>query len=87
MAGMMNLPVLGIVENMSYFVCDNCNKEHYIFGESMVDEVASRHAIPITQKLPIDSKLREACDNGEIENYENAYMTDFAKALNNILDK
>ena len=87
MAGMMNIPVLGIVENMSYFVCDSCNKEHYIFGESMVDEVASKHAIPLTQKIPIDSKLANAVDNGKIEHYENSYMTDFAKALKNLLDK
>ena len=87
MAGMMNIPVLGIVENMSYFVCDKCSQKHYIFGESNISEIASKHSIPLTQKIPIDSNLANACDNGKIEYYENSYMTDFAKALKNLIDK
>lgn len=85
MAAMMNIPVLGIVENMSYFICDNCNKEHYIFGKSMVEEVAAKHGIPLSEKIPIDSKLAEACDNGKIEYYENSYLTEFTKSLRNFL--
>ncbi len=87
MADMMNIPVLGIVENMSYFVCDNCDKKHYIFGKSDIEKIASAHAIPLSSQIPIDPKLAEACDNGKIEDYENSYLTDFAKALKNLTDK
>lgn len=85
MAGMMNIPVLGIVENMSYFVCDKCDKKHYIFGDSKVEETAAKHGIPLLAKIPIDSGLAEACDNGEIEKYENNYLSDFAKNLKDFL--
>lgn len=87
MADMMNIPVLGIVENMSYFVCDNCDKKHYIFGKSDIEKIASAHAIPLSSQIPIDPNLAEACDNGKIEDYENSYLTDFAKALKNLTDK
>ena len=85
MAHMMEIPVLGIVENMSYFKCDNCDKEHYIFGESRIDSVAVKHGIPLTAKIPMDSKMAEACDSGNIENYENSYLSDFAKTLTEFL--
>ena len=67
MASMMNVPVLGIVENMSYFKCDQCGKEHHIFGESHLDEIAERFGITSNARLPIDPALAAACDEGRIE--------------------
>ena len=67
MAGMLNVPVLGIVENMSYFECPSCHEKHAIFGESNVDAVAARNAITHVARLPIAPALAEACDRGMIE--------------------
>lgn len=57
MANMMNVPILGLVENMSYFVCPDCGKKHNIFGESHIDEIAERYNTKVLAKLPIDSDL------------------------------
>ncbi len=65
MAGMMNVPVLGIVENMSYFTCPDCGKKNYIFGESRLTETASRLGIEKTVRLPIDPALTALCDAGK----------------------
>lgn len=67
MANMMNIPVLGIVENMSYFKCPNCNEEHYIFGKSHIEEIAKKHDIKNVCKLPINPELASAVDSGKIE--------------------
>ena len=67
MAKMMNISVLGIVENMSYIKCPNCNKEIKIFGESKIEEVAKKFNISVIDKLPIDTQIAQLCDNGEIE--------------------
>ncbi len=67
MAAMMGVPILGIVENMSYFKCPDCKKENYIFGISRVEEVAERHGINTLAKLPIDASFAKACDEGRIE--------------------
>lgn len=69
MADIMNVPVLGIVENMSYYKCPDCGSEHSIFGESRVEEIAGLYGIKNIAKLPIDPELAKACDNGEIEDY------------------
>ena len=70
MAELMNIPILGLVENYSYFECPDCNKKHYIYGESKVDAVAQAHGIERVSKLPIDPKLASLCDNGALEDYE-----------------
>lgn len=67
MAEMMSVPVLGIVENMSYYECPDCGKRHSIFGESKTEELASRHGIEKVVKLPINPSIASACDRGEIE--------------------
>ena len=67
MAGMMNIPVLGIVENMSYFKCPDCGKEHSIFGESHISEIAAQHGIKQVVRLPLDREVAKACDEGNIE--------------------
>ncbi|MGL6198412.1 MAG: P-loop NTPase [Lachnospiraceae bacterium] len=67
MADMMNIPVLGIVENLSYFICPDCEKKHYIFGQSHIQELAAKHHIPVVSQLPINPELAAAADNGTIE--------------------
>ena len=70
MAKMMNVPVLGLVENMSYFTCPDCGKRHSIFGESHIDETAQRFGIPVVAKLPINHEYAAGCDAGRIETLE-----------------
>ena len=67
MAKMMNIPVLGLVENMSYFECPDCGKQHSIYGESHVEEIAKQFGIETTAKIPIDPTVATACDKGMIE--------------------
>ncbi|MGI6211650.1 MAG: P-loop NTPase [Anaerovoracaceae bacterium] len=81
MAQMMNIPVLGIVENMSYFKCPDCGAEHKIFGESHIDEIAKKFGIANIAKLPIDADLASSCDNGTIEDYESPAMEELVKKL------
>ena len=67
MAEKMNIPIIGIVENMSYVECPDCSKRINIFGESHIDEVAAEHNIPVLDRIPINPKLASACDRGMIE--------------------
>ena len=77
MANMMNIPVLGIVENMSYIKCPDCGRKISVFGESGVDALALEYGIPNVAKIPIDSELTKAADTGNIENFQNNYLSDF----------
>ncbi len=70
MAKMMNIPILGLVENFSYFHCPDNGKDYEIFGKSHIDEVAMQHGLPVLARLPIDPKLAELCDQGEVEKAE-----------------
>lgn len=70
MARAMNVPVLGIVENMSWFQCDQCGKRHSLFGESHIDNVAQEYGIDTVSRLPIDPNLTNLCDTGRIETFE-----------------
>ena len=67
MAEMMNIPVLGLVENMSYFTCPDCGKQHFIYGQSHLEEIAEKYHIPATARLPVDPELAKLCDTGDIE--------------------
>ena len=81
MAKMMNVPVLGLVENFSYFECPDCGKQHYPYGESKVEETAARFGIPHTAKLPISRKLAAACDEGMIELFEGNWLDELQQAI------
>ena len=67
MAELMNIPVIGLVENMSYFVCPDCGSSHRIFGESHIDQIALTHSVPVLAKLPIDPTIASFVDEGRIE--------------------
>ena len=66
----MKVNVLGLVENMSYFVCDECNKKHYIYGQPQAEAIAAKYEIPAWASLPIDPKFARLCDQGKIEEYD-----------------
>ena len=82
MAQMMKVPVLGIVENMAYFQCDQCGKRHYIFGESHLDEIAARNGIPVTARMPLNPALAAACDSGKIEMFDGDWLDGLANTIN-----
>ena len=85
MARMMNIPVLGIVENMSYAVCPDCGKKIYVFGESHVDETAERFALPVLAKCPIDPELAHQADLGVIESFESDCLDKAADTVEALL--
>ena len=74
MANMMNIPVLGVVENYSYFECPDCGKRHKLFGESHIEQVAKENGIDTVCRIPIHPKLAAACDAGLIELYEGDWL-------------
>ena len=74
MAKMMNVPILGLVENMGYVTCPDCGKKIRIFGESHIDAIAEKHGIKNVAKLPIDPKLAAACDAGMIEYFDGEWL-------------
>ena len=81
MAESMNIPIIGIVENMSYFKCPDCNKEYKIFGDSKIEEAAKAHGLNIIAKLPLDPKISSVCDKGMIELYEDDLFVNIAEIL------
>ena len=84
MANMMNIPVLALVENMSYVECPDCGKKIEVFGPSHAEEIAAQYGIPVVAKLPINPKLAGACDKGMIELYDGTWLDDVTKALENL---
>ena len=81
MARMMQIPIIGLVENMSYVECPDCGKKIYVFGESHIDEIAAQYDVPVLARIPMDAKLAAACDAGKIEFAENDYMNDAMEVL------
>ena len=74
MAAMMNIPVLGIVENMAYYECPDCHSRHMIFGESHVEELAKKYSIGVTAQIPIDPKIARFADHGAIAELEENWL-------------
>ena len=85
MSEIMHVPVLGLIENMSYFECPNCHEKHEIFGPSHVEASAQKYEIPHTAKLPIDPEFAAHCDKGDIESYPADYLADTASFLEGVL--
>ena len=85
MAGMMNINVLGLVENMSYVVCPDCGKALEVFGKSHIDETAEQYGYEVLGKLPIDYRLAALCDKGAIELCEETYLTAAADKIEKAL--
>ena len=85
MAQIMEMPVLGLVENFAYFQCPDCGKKHEIFGKSHIDQVATENHVPVLARLPMDPNLAAACDAGNIEELDADYLSDTAKMLADLL--
>ena len=81
MAKLMEIPILGIVENMSYAVCPDCGRHINVFGESKTDAIAAESGLKVLARLPIDPVLAANCDNGLIELYEGDWMEAAADAI------
>ena len=81
MAGMMDIPVLGVVENYSYLKCPDCGKEIKLFGESHIDEVASELAMQVLGKMPLDPAYAELADAGLFYKADNPYLEDAVKKI------
>ena len=84
MAGMMDVPVLGVVENYSYVKCPNCDEEIHIYGDSHIEDVAKELGISVLGKLPMDQKFAKAADAGEIFAVENDYLAEAKAVLENL---
>ena len=76
MADMMKVPVLGLVENMSYFVCPDCGKKHEIFGASKVGALAAEYGIPAVARLPVDPAVAKLADEGRVEEADTDALAD-----------
>lgn len=83
MAKLMNVPVLGIVENMSYFQCPDCGAQHQIYGPSRVQETAQKYGIPFLAKIPVDPAITAAVDAGRVEMVHAPFLDDLLNGLLN----
>ena len=81
MAQMMNIPIVGIVENMSYMTCPDCGKKLYPFGEGKTEEAAAKYGLPVLAKMPIDPALAKLVDDGAIETFMGDWLGDVVKKV------
>lgn len=81
MAKLMNVPILGIVENMSYAECPDCGKKIQVFGDSHIEEIAKEYGLPVLARIPMNPKLAAACDKGMIELFEGDWLQDAVSAI------
>ena len=84
MARMMQIPIIGVVENMSYVKCPHCDEKIYVFGKSHLEEIAQAYHIPVLGRIPMDPALAAACDEGKIEFQENDYMKDAMEVIRHL---
>ena len=81
MAKLMDVPVLGVIENMSYMTCPDCGRRLYPFGEGRTEQVARTYGVPLLAQLPIDPAIAAACDEGRIESIRTEELTCAAEIL------
>ncbi|MEG1870092.1 MAG: Mrp/NBP35 family ATP-binding protein [Oscillospiraceae bacterium] len=81
MANMMHIPILGLVENMSYVKCPDCGKEIRIFGESHIEEVAKNQSLEVLGKIPVEPTLAAACDAGNVELFDGKWLDSLSDKL------
>lgn len=84
MAQMMNVPILGVVENMSYVRCPDCGKEIQVFGDSHIDSICDTYGLELLGRLPIDPATAKACDSGLIELFEGDYLDKAVEKVENL---
>ena len=81
MAEMMDIPIVGVVENMSYLICPDCGKEIPLFGQGKTQAAAEAHSLKLLARMPIDPKLAELADAGRIEDFQGRWLTPVADVL------
>lgn len=81
MAKLMGIPVLGIVENMSYYVCPKCGEKLEVFGESKIEKTAEKFGIGVYTRIPVDTEISDLTDKGLIERAKTEYLEEFFKAV------
>lgn len=84
MAKQMNIPVVGLVQNMSYLLCPDCGKKIYIYGEGKGEEMAAALDIPSYASLPIEPEIASLCDKGAIESFDHEYLNDMISYIETI---
>lgn len=84
MAKQMNIPIIGLVENMSYVRCPDCDKKIYVFGKSHSQEIAHQYDLNLLGQLPLDSELTQLSDLGRIEDFYASWLEDFSKNIKDI---
>ncbi len=85
MANMMNIPILGIVENMSYVKCPDCGKEITVFGKSNIEQIAKDFNIPVLARIPMEESTSRAVDAGDVESVNCEYLDEAAKKIESLL--
>lgn len=81
MAEMMNIPVIGIAENMSYLECPDCHKQIKVFGDSHIEQIAEKHNIKTVVRLPLNPAIAELCDKGMVELFDGDYLNDIVSEI------
>lgn len=87
MAEMMNVPVLALVENMSYYQCEQCGARHEVFGKSHIENVAKKYGIDTVVKMPIDPSVASKCDAGQVEDIQSPEIDNLFKSLRTKLEE
>lgn len=85
MAEMMNIPIIGLVENIAYFKCPDNDKNYFIFGNSHINDIALNHNLDVLAQVPIDPNISLASDSGTIEYYDTDMIEDVSYILINML--
>lgn len=85
MANMMNVPILGLVENMSYVKCPDCGKEITVFGKSNIDKIAADFNLPVLARIPMEESTSQAVDAGDVESVDCVYLEEAAKKIEALL--
>ena len=85
MAKMMNIPVLGLVENMSYVKCPDCGKEITVFGKSNIDNIAASFNLPVLARIPMEESVSRAVDAGDIESIDSPYLDEACKVVESLI--
>lgn len=87
MAEMMNIPIMGLVENMAYFQCPGCAQQYNLFGNSHIDLIAKEHGLNVLGRLPVDPAIAKACDEGKIEDLSGNWLDSLADSLTKMEEK
>lgn len=85
MANMMNIPILGLVENMSYVKCPDCGKEITVFGKSNIDKIAADFNIPVLARIPMEESTSRAVDSGDVDSVDSPYIKEAAQVVEALL--